>query len=344
MPHNSKDDLVCLKPFYWLDAQPQGECYVCCPAWLSKSIGNLTPPGATVESVWNSEAAQEIRKSILDGSFRHCDRNLCPELQHPMYHVVRKSELPDDEVGAAIRAGKTSLPYRPKRLNLSYDRSCNLACPSCRTDFYSARGEELISVRNIQDKIVAESANDVVWISVTGSGDPFGSSTFRKLLARINRGSFPNLKQIHLHTNAQLWTPEVWNGFPALKDFLISAEISIDAADAPTYASNRKGGNWERLVKNLEFIKSLQLANVTLSFVVQANNYAQMPRFAEMGRALGFRVYFGQLVNWGTYEDADFESRAVSRPKHPEHAALLKTLSHPFLHKPHVSLGNLTDA
>jgi len=31
-----------------------------------------------------------------------------------------------------LASGAPHLPFGPRRLNLCFDRSCNLACPSCR--------------------------------------------------------------------------------------------------------------------------------------------------------------------------------------------------------------------
>src|SRR5690349_32657 len=76
--------LFCSKPFSWFEVTrgataTEGEVYVCCPSWLPKTIGNLLP--SSVAEVWNSEAAVDIRKSILDGSFKYCKEEHCPYLQ-----------------------------------------------------------------------------------------------------------------------------------------------------------------------------------------------------------------------------------------------------------------------
>src|SRR5690242_17931823 len=69
----------CDRPFQWLDPQQDGEVFVCCPAWLPKSIGNLND--STPSEVWNSKAARDIRKSIIDGSFKYCRKDLSPRIK-----------------------------------------------------------------------------------------------------------------------------------------------------------------------------------------------------------------------------------------------------------------------
>src|SRR3989304_7631169 len=74
--------LFCSKPFKWFEVfrwNQTAEVYLCCAGWLDTSIGRLQYQ--TIEEIWNGEKAQEIRRSILDGSFKYCNRSLCPYLQ-----------------------------------------------------------------------------------------------------------------------------------------------------------------------------------------------------------------------------------------------------------------------
>jgi hypothetical protein len=66
------------------------------------------------------------------------------------------------------------LPYGPRSVNCSYDRSCNLSCPSCRTQvIVESRNRERIS--GIQGKINDDALADARLLYITGSGDPIGS-------------------------------------------------------------------------------------------------------------------------------------------------------------------------
>src|SRR5262245_45929397 len=66
----------CRKPFEHFEIDPDGHVYLCCGQWLPKSIGNVHTQ--KWDEIWNSAAAQEIRESMHDGSFRHCSSVLCP--------------------------------------------------------------------------------------------------------------------------------------------------------------------------------------------------------------------------------------------------------------------------
>ena len=341
--------LFCSRPFKWFEVTQVneiGEVYVCCPSWLDTPIGNLTYQ--SVEETWNGKKAQEFRRSILDGSFKYCNRSRCPFLQTISEPVERVEDVKDEDLKIIIEKKLTILPYGPREINCSYDRSCNLSCPSCRTKVIIENGNKQ-QILNIQGKINNEALKDAHLLYITGSGDPFGSPFFRKWLQTMKRGDMPNLKKIHLHTNAQLWTPQMWSTIPKdIQQLVKTVEISIDAVSSRTYSINRRGGSFERLLENLEFIRILR-KNVPfewfgISMVVQENNFMEMPAFVLLGQRFhADTVYFSQLVNWGTYSNKEFSNRAIHLPTHPKHVKFVDLLKNEIFNEPLVYLGNLTN-
>ncbi len=87
----------CPKPFERFELQENGSVYLCCPGWLPRPAGNLNSDSAA--RIWNSDQAQAIRRSILDGDFSYCNKALCPEIQ--------ARSLPTRN-----EASKTRCPYR----------------------------------------------------------------------------------------------------------------------------------------------------------------------------------------------------------------------------------------
>jgi hypothetical protein len=86
------------------------------------------------------------------------------------------------------------------------------------------------------------------------------------------------------------------------------------------------------------------LADVTISMVVQENNFAEMPEFVTLGKGFGFdTVYFSKLVNWGTFSGVEYEARAVHQPHHPRHGELVALLQAEIFKDPIVNLGNLSE-
>jgi MoaA/NifB/PqqE/SkfB family radical SAM enzyme len=114
----------CPNPFERFEISDKGEVFVCCPSYLPKSIGNIYD--SSVEEIWNSEAASEIRASILDGTFKYCSRTFCGD--------IASMSLPPKQ--------ETSLPPMPPKIHLSYDPACNLSCPSCRKSAMTCRAAQ----------------------------------------------------------------------------------------------------------------------------------------------------------------------------------------------------------
>jgi MoaA/NifB/PqqE/SkfB family radical SAM enzyme len=341
--------LFCSKPFRWFEVTElrsvKGEVVLCCPGWLDTSVGNLQHQ--SIEEIWNGEKAQNIRRSILNGSFEYCNRSVCPFLQTKSGPVQIVEDVEDPYLKESIEKNLTVLPYGPKEINCCYDKSCNLSCPSCRTGLIMETGKK-DQIEKIQRKIQEKGLKDAVFLSITGSGDPFGSPFFRKWLQTMKREEMPNLERIHLHTNGLLWTPITWRKIPEeVRQLVKTTEISIDAASPETYAVNRRGGDFEKLLENLEFIGELRkygfLTNVTISMVVQENNFTEMHEFVRLGLRFGFdTVYFSQLVNWGTYSDKDFCKKAVHHKGHPRYLEFVDILNNEICRHPIVYAGNLT--
>ena len=319
----SEQSYICSRPFQWCEVHPDGSVFLCCPAWLKRPIGNLLQQ--PIEQIWNGAVAQEIRKSILNGSFHNCSSKRCPYLQEKNWPVQTLATLADDQVGRALSAGSASLDFLPTQLNLCFDHSCNLACPSCRDELQQASGAALEQAEQIATIIHQELLPGAEIVTLSGFGDPFGSPTYRRLLLQLKRCDFPQLRQIHLHSNGQRLTPQMWASLPELQSLVAEIEISIDAATAATYQTNRRGGDFARLLENLEFL-SQQPCRLILSLVVQQNNWREIPQLLKLADRFAAKVYLSQLVNWGTFSKQEFRQRAVHLPQHPEHEACRQLL------------------
>lgn len=327
--------LICTRPFDWCEIHPGGTVFLCCPSWLKRPLGNILKQD--IDALWNGAVAREIRKSILNHSFHNCNRKRCPFLSTEKGPVGPVNSVQRPDIRSVIEHQQDQIDFRPRRLNLCFDHSCNLACPSCRPSRRKASGEELKNCQAVADRLIEQLLPGAEEITLSGFGDPFGSPTYLHLLRYLNlRESPPALR---LHTNAQLWTEQLWNSLPGLHPCVREAEVSIDAATAETYALNRPGGFFSRLLTNLDYL-SQQDFPLTLSMVVQANNYREIPAFIELAEKYAAMIYFSKLVNWGNYTQADYKYRAVHLPGHPYHSEFRSILTRAASH-PRVKVGNL---
>lgn len=342
MASENLKNFICPIPFEWLEVHGEGKAFLCCPSWLPTPIGTIGGSDLSPLGSWNGTVAKRIRHSILDGSYQYCNHLLCPSLANPTHNLLkRKGPLPD-HIRKVLETNLTELPWGPRTISACYDRTCNLACPSCRRDFVSETGERRRSIEQIQAVLFQQAVEHVEMIKITGSGDPFASPSFRELLKTFSPGKFPNLKRIHLFSNGLLWTEQLWQTMPTVHPFVKTAEISVDAASEPTYALNRRGGDWKTLLRNLEFIGGLKIELSILSFVVQHNNFLEMPAFVELADRFGFQPRFWKLSNWGTFTAEEYLDRAVHLPNHRDHSKLLEVLRHPSLQGDCIRLTNLS--
>ena len=70
-----KENFICSVPFTSLEVHDHKR-FLCCASWLTKYL----PEDSSPKEAWDSNEANEIRDSILDGSYKFCDSNQCPFL------------------------------------------------------------------------------------------------------------------------------------------------------------------------------------------------------------------------------------------------------------------------
>ncbi|MBS0573116.1 MAG: radical SAM protein [Proteobacteria bacterium] len=324
---------LCRAPFREMESRTTGDVHFCCSAWQPVPIGRLDTPGA--DGFWNSERAQEIRRSVLDGDYSHCSRWHCPSIAGR-----RLPERKPDEPRPPLRVEEG-----PERVILSHDRSCNISCPSCRTELINLPHKETERLNGIFEKHLQPIVSGAKSIKVTGSGDPFGSRHFRHILGRLTSGGAEG-RRIQLHTNGLLANERAWNDLN-LWDQVSSVWVSVDAARAETYSVLRRGGNFDTLTKNLRFLGELNrrgaIDTFRLDFVVQQANFQEMSDFVDLARDAGADgVYFLRLRNWGHVTPADFRRQDICSPDHPEHAQLLDILADDRFVSGAVQPGSLT--
>jgi MoaA/NifB/PqqE/SkfB family radical SAM enzyme len=312
---------ICNVPFNSLEIH-NNVCFVCCPSWLPNKVELNEIP---LKDVYNSEPIIDIRNSILDGSFKYCNKELCPYLSKLIKHGVENGPI-----GKKYNSKITSPIVKngtPENVIMNFDRTCNYKCPSCRVDLIVENKEGIKRVEKTIDEIDEYYSQDVKTLYITGSGDPFVSVGFRNYLRNFNPIKYPKLQSIHLHTNASMWNETMWNSMSNIHKYVSTCEISIDAGTKDTYENKtRLGGDWENLLTNLRFISTLPI-NVKTSFVVQDSNYMEMEIFYNLMYSIfGKRVnvFFGKITNWGTFSEDEYKLKQVWDIEHSKHLLFKK--------------------
>jgi pyruvate-formate lyase-activating enzyme len=337
----------CGNPFTHFEVYEAGSVHQCCALWLPLRAGNLH--SQSPDEIWNSQHAQDVRASILDGSFRYCDHELCPDLKRGAL-PTRAEAAKDPFFKDIIENNKTEVKGRPRYFNFANDRSCNLSCPSCRTQrIQFSSGPAFEGRKRLQEKIEAsfftEPSDEPFVVSVTGSGDPFASRLFSDFLARLDGDNFPAM-QVNLQTNGTMFTRKAWERLRKVHDRIGAVMVSFDAATEATYRITRRGGSWRQLLENMEFISGLRrdgwIKHLRADFVVQHANYREMPAFVELAQKFDVDgIVFSRASNWGTWTSAEYRKQCVWEPEHPEHPEFCRVVASRKLDHPRVSLGNL---
>lgn len=306
---NLKIKKRCPRPFDTVLIDKQGSCYLCeCTSWLPQSAGNLQIK--TLDEIINSDVADELQRTILDDSYRYCNNQQCA------YLLDYKGTDP----------WKLVEPVRQiKHVRLAIDDSCNLSCPSCRTKkiFYKSGGEFNKRIKLI-DKVLdfLKSQKHNIQVHIGSDGDPFASIVYRYFMLKTKL--FQNLKY-SVQTNGLL-IKKNFHKFKHITNNLTQIGISIDGATKQTYEDLRQGGVWEKLLENLEFLKTIKTFKIHFHFVVQQKNYHEIESFIELGLKYNAdKIFLNRITDWNTL--SNFNTHAVADTTHPENKKLLEILN-----------------
>ncbi len=293
---DSIDNIKCDYPFRYAQIQPGGYVYTCCSNWTTMEVGNIF--FVSPKKLWNSNSAKLHRLAIINKTYFFCNFDVCP--------FIKKSFKKTD-----TRFENLTTSKYPNEVCVSIDRSCNLKCPSCRNSFCNYNGAKYKITKHLANKIIKSGwATKSKHFIMSSQGEVFFSKIYKKMLFD---SKITNRDYIKIHTNGTLLTKKTLDKLCAIYDKRIEFLITIDAATKQTYEKIRFGGNFDQLMKNLENLSKVKNENpekifVLLFFVVQKDNYKEIPDFIKMADELNFdMVNFTRIDNWGTYTDEEFK-------------------------------------
>lgn len=290
--------------------------------------------------------AQDIRASILDGSFKYCNKTACPHIAANTLPTRAKASESSPKLHDIIGNNRTAIVEGPERVTLAYDKTCNLSCPSCRTEKIASDSATRDRYERMQENAILPMLRTAKAVDITGSGDPFASKNFRRLMERLTAEDYPDLRFMVM-TNGMLLTPREWEKFPSLHGGRVaSMRVSLDAASGPTHELLRRGARWPVMEENLAFIGELRKAGeigmFVITYTVQVDNYREMGDAIDLGYKYGAdSVDFLRITNWGTFTNAQYAHAAVFMPSHPQHEAFLESMQDPRLRDPMSRLHDL---
>jgi pyruvate-formate lyase-activating enzyme len=274
----------------------------CCSSWIKPPYSLYVIKGKELKDnridvldAWNSLEIQEFRRSIIDGSYRYCKADVCPNLK------ARNFKDYPQEAEEYIRANKTYLDYKPKKILICVDRACNLQCPSCRKKKTTEPSEKSY----MWTMSLLESGAEKIFIN--GSGEFFVNKYMMKAFKEFNAEKYPGIKAIDIITNGTALNRTAWYSLSEdIRKVINDLNISVDSFDKEVYEKIRLGGDFDKLMKNLKFVKDLRESNMiphlTLSSTLQKLNISGIANFVELAISLhADHVYLNKIENWGHY-------------------------------------------
>lgn len=325
----------CRIPWNFLGINASGHAYICSsPSWVPKFVGNIVE-ASDIWQVLNSETAQKIRQEIYHGRYYYCNNKICSFFSG--VESAKYTFAPVAGDGLEPLAFEPSAEYQltqiPGTITFDFDYTCNFQCPSCRTQVINNNKHHVIRstndqiVESIKTKIIDKIGDQPVNICWAG-GEIFISEPYLNLLEYIISTKKSNITH-SISTNGSYLLKK--------KDILIDMlpylsmiRISFDAATAETYAKVRVGGEWETLLDNVQWLCNYvkeHRCNVQLvaDFVVQQQNYHEIPAFVELANSLGIEnIMFQKMWNWGTWPMEEFKQHNVYDRDHSEYSKLVE--------------------
>jgi len=319
----------CPEPFTRFDIGPNGDVSVCCGHWVNKQIGNFT--NDSVESIVNSPDAIKIRNSILNGSYKYCNHLECRPMIQETLPV--KTELIKNDTDIPIQSSHVI-----EQVLFAYDRSCNLSCPSCRTEKVMEKTSDVDKkVRAVTEKLLPIMSSLKI-LNINPAGELFASKASRRLLHHISDETCPNL-QIEIISNGTLFSETEWKKFPGIHNKVKSVRVSIDAASKRTFESLRRLAIYEPFIENIQFLSRLRkeglVPQLQFSFTYQLENFREMPDFVKFAKNMNADlVIFERLQNLGAYSDEEYQRIAVHKYYHVEFAEFKSIINNPIMGQP----------
>lgn len=314
---------ICSVPFVNLELYTEGRVSTCCPMGIKNVYcGNINDNN--IEAVMNSDFSKKLRKKILKGDYSLCDPKICTARNTTNNLIARYFR--DKKVNYDVEVSY------PRVVQFGQDNECNLHCISCRKETYRNRVKELDELNSKIDEVYLPMLKGAEIAYLSNSGDPFASRHYRTFIKRIV-DTYPAMKFI-LHTNGMLCNERACRELGII-DKIESVGVSIHAATKETYESIARGGKFEVLLENLEWLSRMKkqgkINHISLFFVISQMNYKEMPEFVELAKKYNANACFWVYHKWSGIDDKEYEKMAVSEPFHPEHTNFIKILQNPIL-------------
>ena len=315
----------CRKCFEYAYVFVGGDVRICC--WNGIVIGNLCEN--TLEEIWKSPRAEELRQAFLQGKLMGCCEQYCPDcIQNSTTLEIEPEEL---------QKMYDEMPSLPVQISLAYDERCNHACPSCRHGFF-VPDKEYRDKLDIITKNIEPYLNNVKCIATNGIGDLFVSTEIVDMLSRLEPKD-PEFS-IFIETNGVLFKKN-WDKIKNLAGKNITVSVTPNSFDRETYRYLAGKDDLEQFEESMAFITELKakgaVSRIRMIMVIQDSNFRQIPEFIK--RCIEYDaddIVLRPIFQWFDMNEDEVLYKNVLNPCHPYHQEYLEVIKHPLCSDPRV--------
>lgn len=318
-------NLYCLDPFTTVNIDINGNVRLCsCATWLPTIVGNINLN--TIEEILNSELAHQIRQSIRNGTYEYCNENKCGTINNNRLLTVNeisKNDGIDNLQSTYSRVFDPTVVEMPRCITLEGDLICNLSCPSCRTSVISESDEKknkkITVVNKVSENLFSSKDPRSITIYLSLAGELFASPMMLNFMEHFPIDRYPAV-EFKIQTNGLL-VKRRWNKITHLKQNIFNITVTADSQVPSTYEKLRRGGKFNDLLENLEFLKQQKQElgfEFVLRMVLQNDNALEIDDFFNFAMKYDIDIVEYQFIqNQGTFSPSEYDSVNVMNHNHP---------------------------
>ena len=280
-------DLLCHAPFSNMYFNTEGHVALC---WKTFHRHEVYSENRSIMDIWKGENFEKIRAGIkscnLDFGCQECKKHL---LEGNFVNVLSKA-YDNDHLH----------PEYPTIMEFELSNRCNLGCTMCNGNLSSTIRRDREKLPPLKspygDKFIHELKEFIPHLKEArfNGGEPFLTKQYYSIWDSVFDLN-PELKMV-IATNGTVLTSKV-------KDYISRGNfhfnISIDGFSPETYESIRVGGNFSRLMENLDYFISYCKENSrTLCIMINPmrQNWWEMPEFVNFCNERNIHLWFNTIM------------------------------------------------
>lgn len=285
----SNTTVPCWAPFKSMYFGFRGNTSVCCFNKVHV-IGKY--PENSLEEIWFSEKADEIRKSIAKSDF-----SLGCQSCHDLITAGNYAGLPAKNFDF--------LPLNenryPSKIDFELSNECNLECIMCRGEFSSAirkNREKLPPIESVYDSAFVDQLEAFIPHLENShflGGEPFMIPIYLEIWERMVKIN-PSVR-ISVQTNGTILTDRIKR---ILDSMSFEIAVSIDSIEEDNYRIIRKNGELKKVLENIYYLRNYcreRGTNFHISYCPMVQNWEELPRVVEFANNLDCQVFFNTVYN-----------------------------------------------